>query len=445
MSFSHDVEIVGTVLFFLAVLHTFFVKKIADLSDYFPKESLWNSFFHLMGELEIVFGLWAALLMLFLIVMMGNPSMIHYQQSLNFTEPLFVFCVMTICATRPVLTAARTSLMLLSQLVQKVTRVSPQYADIFVVLFIGPLSGSFITEPAAMTVSALMLNSMIKNRDSDSSDDNQYNKNAHYKILYFMIATLFVNISIGGAMTTYAAPPILMVAAKWNWSSFYVFSHLGWKSIVATGINSLVFIFVFRKKLIKGFYSFEQVADRLSSGQASIPIGVMMTHLFFLASVVAYSHYVHVFMGIFLLFLGVTVMTKRYQDTIRIRESLLVAFFLGGIVVFGAFQKWWLEPIFQNLSDQFLFLSATLLTTVTDNAALTYLGSQVAGLSESSRLALVAGALCGGGMTVIANAPNPAGYSILSHKFENSVINPLLLFLYAVPPTLVACFCIWWL
>ncbi|MNE51832.1 hypothetical protein D3C80_1464790 [compost metagenome] len=85
-----------------------------------------------------------------------------------------------------------------------------------------------------------------------------------------------------------------------------------------------------------------------------------------------------------------------------------------------------------------VFFGATALTAITDNAALTYLGSLVEGLSDEFKVALVAGAVTGGGLTVIANAPNPAGVSILRGKFEGSTINALGLLIAALPPTLVA-------
>ena len=85
-----------------------------------------------------------------------------------------------------------------------------------------------------------------------------------------------------------------------------------------------------------------------------------------------------------------------------------------------------------------VFFGATALTAITDNAALTYLGSLVEGLSEEFKVALVAGAVTGGGLTVIANAPNPAGVSILRSKFDDGAISPLGLLIGALPPTLVA-------
>ena len=120
------------------------------------------------------------------------------------------------------------------------------------------------------------------------------------------------------------------------------------------------------------------------------------------------------------------------------REALFVAFFLSGLVVVGGLQPWWLEPVLMGMDANTVYFGATALTAVTDNAALTYLGSLVEGLSPDFKTALVAGAVTGGGLTLIANAPNPAGASILKEKFSQGAIQPLGLLLAALPPTFVA-------
>ena len=143
-------------------------------------------------------------------------------------------------------------------------------------------------------------------------------------------------------------------------------------------------------------------------------------------------------MGLFLFFMGFTTAYQRYQSPLILREALLVAFFLAGLVVLGGLQQWWLQPVLMKMDANAVFFGAAALTAFTDNAALTYLGSLVEGLSDEFKVALVAGAVTGGGLTVIANAPNPAGASILKEKFSDGVINPLGLLLGALPPTLVA-------
>jgi len=116
----------------------------------------------------------------------------------------------------------------------------------------------------------------------------------------------------------------------------------------------------------------------------------------------------------------------------------LVAFFLAGLVVLGGMQQWWLQPLLSSMSADAVFWGATALTAITDNAALTYLGSLVDGLSDEFKYALVAGAVTGGGLTVIANAPNPAGMSILRKYFADESVSAGGLFAAALLPTLVA-------
>lgn len=424
-------EIAGTSLFAIAVLHTFFVQKILNWSHRFPKDSPWAAVLHLLGEIEIVFGVWAAIFLAVMVGLQGAEATIKYQENLNFTEPMFVFVIMVMAATRPVLGVARDGIQFVSALLRKVLKTPEKVTDIFVVLTLGPLSGSFITEPAAMTVTALLLVSMFHSPPE--------------RLAYFLMGVLFVNVSVGGALTPYAAPPILMVASSWGWDFNFVFQHFGLKSIATVIINALLLALYFRKDIETYCYSLYEADKKSDQKGPAIPLSITILHLAFLVMVVLTAHHESVFMGIFLFFLGLTTVTRRYQDQLRLRESLLVAFFLGGIIVFGSFQKWWLEPLLSSMSDGWLFSGATMLTAITDNAALTYLGSQVPTLSEASRYALVAGAIAGGGLTVIANAPNPAGFSILNHKFPGGNVNPLKLFAAAVIPTVVAVCCLWFI
>jgi len=158
----------------------------------------------------------------------------------------------------------------------------------------------------------------------------------------------------------------------------------------------------------------------------------------FLTYIVAANHYPVLFVGLFLFFLGVVAVTEEYQSPLKLKESLLVGFFLAGLIVLGGPQKWWLQPLLSSLNSTSLYFGSILLTSITDNAALTYLGSLVENLSDLSKYSLVAGSVVGGGLTVIANAPNPAGYSILNQSFGQSGINPIRLLMAALIPTLIS-------
>ena len=411
------IEIAGTILFALAILHTFSTRYFEELARRHPRHAgVW----HLLGEVEIVFGFWASILLLFMLVVDGKSAVSGYLESLHFTEPMFVFAVMVVAGTKPVL-------QLVSAIVARLGKLIPMGGAVgtyFCTLTFLPLLGSFITEPAAMTVAALTLQSTLFERTNST------------KLKYATLGVLFVNISIGGTLTHFAAPPVLMVASKWGWGLSYMFAHFGYKALIAVIFNALVATLIFRRAL-RGMDSAAIVPEK--------PTPPLMTaiHLIFLVGVVVFAHTPHIFLGIFLFFLGFTSAYPEYQDRLILREGLLVGFFLAGLVVIGAQQQWWLQPLLSTMSDTAVYFGAAGLTAITDNAALTYLGSLVDGTSESFKYALVAGAVVGGGMTVIANAPNPAGFSILRKHFPDSAISPTLLAVAAFPPTVAALLAFW--
>lgn len=417
------IEIVATSLFGAAIIHTFSVKRFQHLAHKYPTGSIGENLFHLLGEVEIVFGIWAAALIVSMLALSGAHEAIHYLESLNFTEPAFVFVIMTMAATRPVIELAQGVI----ALVARIFPLGQSLSFYVTALVMGPLLGSFITEPAAMTVTALIL----KQRYFDA--------NVSKRFKYITLAVLFVNVSIGGVLTNFAAPPVLMVAGIWKWDMAYMLFHFGWKAIIAVSLNTLFATLLVLRDL-RGLVQPVPPAEAMR-----VPWGLTLIHLAFLALVVATSHHSTVFLGLFLFFLGMAKITEEYQHEIKLKEGLLVGFFLGGLVVLGTLQRWWLQPVLASLSNVSLFAGATILTGFVDNAALTYLGAQVPGISELTKYALVAGAVTGGGLTVIANAPNPAGFAILRGSFGDEGISPIGLFLNATIPTLIAAACFWFL
>jgi predicted cation transporter len=407
------VELVGAGLFAVALVHTFSTKFFERMAHRRPNHAgIW----HLLGEVEVVFGFWAMVLVLAMAGLQGSEAATSYLDSRNFTEPMFVFAIMVVAGSRAVLQMAGDSVKLFAQFIP----LPRGMAFYFVVLAFVPLLGSLITEPAAMTLAAMMLRDRIFSAASVSQ-----------KLKYATLGVLFVNVSIGGTLTPFAAPPVLMVAAKWNWDLWYMMSHFGWKAAVAVAANALVTTLVFRRQLTA-------LREASTTGAGNVPAWVGLLHLLFLMGVVAFAHHPPVFMGLLLFFLGFATAYPQFQDRLILREGLLVAFFLAGLVVLGGQQQWWLEPLLRGMDANTVYFGATALTAVTDNAALTYLGSLVEGLSEEFKYALVAGAVTGGGLTVIANAPNPAGFAILRGHFEDGAIHPLGLFIAALPATLTA-------
>ncbi len=405
-------QVAGSILFAIALVHTFSAKFFEKLADKYPTHA---GVLHMLGEVEVVFGFWAMILVAFIAIGIGPSAAIEYIDSRNFTEPLFVFVIMVVAASRPILRLALGGVALAARAIP----AHESMATYFVALSLVPLLGSFITEPAAMTLAAFLLR------------DRFYAAGLSSRLKYVTLGVLFVNVSIGGTLTPYAAPPILMVAAKWNWDLLFMLEHFGWRSALAVGINALGATLLFADELRR----LRMAGDAKSE---HVPLALTLVHLACLVGVVLTSHHPAIFIGIFLLFLGITNAYRRWQDRLILREGLLVGFFLGGLVVLGGYQQWWLQPVLSSMSPTAVYYGATALTAITDNAALTYLGSLVGGLTDEFKYSLVAGAVTGGGLTVIANAPNPAGYSILKSRFENEEISALGLLASAAVPTAVA-------
>jgi len=407
------IQIVGAAIFGIAVVHTFSTKFFEHLAHTSKRHAgMW----HMLGEVEVVFGFWAMVMMIWMLVLEGKEPATHYLDTRNFTEPMFVFAIMVIAGSKPILDLAARLVGLIASFIP----LRGNMATYFVLLSFVPLLGSFITEPAAMTLAALMMRERF------------FGKQVSVKFKYATIGVLFVNISIGGVLTPYAAPPVLMVAGTWDWDIWHMLGNFGWKAGLAVLVNALAVTMMFANELKRSAYG---GAETKRDGA---PWAAIAIHLMFLVGVVVFAHHPAVFMALFLFFMGFATAYPRYQDRLILREGLLVAFFLAGLVVLGGQQAWWLQPLLIGMDADTVYFGATALTAITDNAALTYLGSLVEGLSDEFKHALVAGAVTGGGLTIIANAPNPAGVSILKNHFEDDAVHPLGLFISALLPTIVA-------
>jgi hypothetical protein len=407
------VQLAGAVIFAMALIHTFSTAVFQRLAHRYPRH---EGTFHLLGEVEVVFGFWALVLTLFTFAVAGKEQAIAYIDSRNFTEPLFVFAIMVVAGSKPILQLSTQVVKLLARLLP----IQRPLAIYFLALSVIPLLGSFITEPGAMTLAAMMLKDRI------------FGTAIPERVKYATIGVLFVNISIGGTLTPFAAPPVLMVASKWNWDVAFMLTHFGWKAAIAVLVNATAVSMVFGRDIVR------TARNDVSDEGRSAPWSAMFVSALFLLGVVVFAHHPAVFMGLLLFFIGYSAAYPRHHDPLILREALLVAFFLAGLVVLGGQQQWWLQPVLTSMSSDAVYYGATALTAVTDNAALTYLGSLVEGLTDEFKHSLVAGAVTGGGLTVIANAPNPAGFSILRTGFRDGTVNALWLFVAALGPTLVA-------
>jgi len=407
---SDTIQWLSAIVFAAALVHTFAAKQFERLSHAYPRHA---GLFHLLGEVEVVFGFWAIVLVVAMAVLSSGQAALSYAESRIYTEPLFVFVVMVVAASRPILRTVKATMEWLARLVPVATPLALAWLGLVVV----PLLGSLVTEPAAMTIAALMLAPTV------------FKTATPERIKYFALGVLFVNVSIGGTLTSYAAPPVLMIAAAWEWDSSFMLATFGWKAALAVVINGSLAAAALRRHL-----SVPSDAET----EAPVPLPVVLVHVAVLTAVIVLAHHPVAFLALFLLFLGFTQAYERHQSPLVIREALLVAFFLAGLVVLGGLQSWWLQPIVAALQPLALFFGALGLTAITDNAALTYLGSQISGMSDAAKYMLVAGAVAGGGLTVIANAPNPAGVALLKRGFADESIGAGGLLAGAVLPTAIA-------
>ena len=532
-------NLLGTMLFVLAIAHTFLTRRFRTLSHRMehahekkiaageaPLNSVSHAarLFHFLGEVEVVFGLWCVPLLMSIIVFFGWSTAVEYvTHKVNYTEPLFVVVIMTLASTRPVLKLSEAAMARIAHLFGGTLT-----AWWLTILTLGPLLGSLITEPATMTICALLLVRKF------------YELNPSPRLKYATLGLLFVNVSVGGTLTHFAAPPILMVAEPWGWGTSYMLLHFGWKAALGITVANSLYWFLFRTELgvlqktfevraleeevlwkhfpreegeraidalalemeaervaldqemggqVERFsadikqrlwegvekdmadyeadpevvrrafeHRFEQIKlSRLQKDFAwmlpkeqrapfvdpdwderedDVPVWVMLVHLGFMAWTIVNAHHPVLFVSGLLFFLGFASVTADYQNRIDLKAPLLVGFFLGGLVTLGGLQGWWIAPVLGSLSPLPLALVSTLLTAFNDNAAITYLSTLVPNFTDALKYAVVAGAVAGGGLTVIANAPNPAGQAILNKHFDEGIA-PAGLLKAASVPTLI--------
>ena len=422
-------NLVATVIFVLAILHTFAASRIAGVARRAPADSVRGELLHFAGEVEVVFGLWAVVLLAAMAMQKGWAAASHYvNDTVTYTEALFVIVIMALASTRPVVLFAESAL----RRIAAAGGATPA-AWWLAILVVGPLLGSFITEPGAMTICALLLARQF------------YDLQPSMRLRYATLGLLFVNISVGGTLTHFAAPPVLMVARPWNWDLGFMLTHFGWRAVLAVVVSTLGYYLLFRRDL-QALSARPPIADLTMPDEdagsdqpvtAPVPAWVTAVHLAFMAWTVFTAHYPALFIGGFLFFLGFARATAMHQSQMQLRTPLLVGFFLAGLVIHGGLQGWWIGPVLGGLSRTPMFVTAAFLTAFNDNALITYLATLVPHLDDTLKFAVVGGAVAGGGLTVIANAPNPAGQALLSRFFDGSV-SPLYLAVAAIGPTIVA-------
>jgi hypothetical protein len=417
--------------------------------------------FHFLGEIEAVFGIWLVPLIiamvgyfgfahlgehgLFASLAYGWDHVTHYFHTMEhypmqgeyvnrYAEPIFVVVIMAMASTSPIISLSEKGLRYLARLGKETPA-----AWWFSILTVAPLLGSFITEPAAMTVAALLLGRQF------------YDLQPSSRLKFATIGLLFVNVSVGGTLTNFAAPPVLMVQNVWGFDIVHMASNFGWKAATGIVLSNLLYFAIFRAEFTALAGRAKERSQRGVPRTGPVPGWIIAMNLVFLGwTVFVLHHFSLVILG-FLFFLAFAAATRHYHERLNLRGPILVGFFLASLVTHGGLQSWWIAPVLSGLNEFMLFAGATALTAFNDNAAITFLASLVpefnpvtnaTEVARGSSYAVVAGAVTGGGLTVIANAPNPAGQSLLSRYFDAGAISPLYLMLGALGPTLImaACF-----
>ena len=426
-----------TIIFLCAIVHTFCYGKFLDLSKYFEEKALSETgrkrkkkhavflaeLFHLLGEVEAIFALWLIPLFMGFGFVYGWNDLTAYLDKLTFAdakyvEPVFVVVVMCMAGTRPLIQLASDIINLFARLGS-----GKVWAWWVSILVIGPLLGSFITEPAAITICATLL------------VEKFYSYNPTMKFRYATLGLLLVAISVGGTLTHFSAPPVLMVATPWDWGMPFMLANFGWKAVLAIFVSVAIYGVFFGKE----FKKLESVAKR--KAEKSVPQNrvewkIVLVHVGFLIFVVHSLHHPALFLFAFLLFLAFVNATRQHQYDVNIKMPLLVGLFLAALVTHGSLQAWWIEPILGNFGEIETYLGTMVLSAFNDNAAITYLATLAPDFTPRMKYLIVAGAVGAGGLTIIANAPNPAGVAILKKHFGKR-LSPLKLFYGAIIPTII--------
>lgn len=405
------------VLFWVAILHTFLAPAVRSFAARVEhKRPFLGRILDVFGEVEFVFLLWTVPLFVLLSFSKGfYPTVKYFGTGVSYQEPLFVAVIIALAATRPILYLAERILGFIARIFG-----GGVAAWWYTLLIIGPLIGSLITEVAAITIVALLLAQKF------------YEAKPSKKFAYATLGLLFVNISIGGILTHFAAPAVVMVAAKWDFTTPYLFSHFGPAVITSVIVNVLVIGLIFSKEL-----KTLKLPAPSEAAKKPVPVWIVTVHVLLLLWTVINSHYPPLLFFGLLAAIWFQTVSREYQEPLRIFDAVKVGVFLAGLVIFCGLQSWWIVPLFEGLNPYKLFGLATILASFNDNAAVTYLVSLVPNLTEAMKHAALAGAVTGGGLTIIANAPNPAGFSLVRKYFRGEVVNAAGLFLAALIPTLI--------
>lgn len=432
----------ATAVFLCAVVHTFCYRYFVEIAHFIKNDSkgsgffyltdasdeardIFSKIFHLLGEVEIIFAMWLVPLFAGFWYVYGWDGLSAYLDSMTyaerkFEEPLFVMAIMLISASKPIVDSAAWA-------IRRAAALGGGTVGAWwvAIMCIGPLLGSVITEPAAITISASLLMSKF------------FEFSPSGRLKYATVGLLFMAVSTGGTLTHFAAPPVLMVARTWGWDTAYMMSTFGAKAVAGICVSTAAYYILFRREFAE-LEARRRADTSLRVAEMPSPMWLRAFHIGFLAAAVLSMHYPVLLIFILMTFIAFCDVTSAYAQKLRYKSPILVAIFLSALVAHGGLQGWWIEPLLTGLGNRELFLGGMALSAFNDNAAITYLASLVPGFTESMKYMLVAGAVAAGGLTVIANAPNLAGLSVMKPRFKDGISPKFLLCGTALPTAITA-------
>jgi hypothetical protein len=98
---------------------------------------------------------------------------------------------------------------------------------------------------------------------------------------YATLGLLFVNISVGGVLTQFASPPVVVVASVWQWNLFYMLSHFGWKAVIGIALSNSLYLMLFWKEFVR--LAAKAPEEKLDEeGRRPIPWHITAMHVLFL-------------------------------------------------------------------------------------------------------------------------------------------------------------------
>lgn len=434
-------EKLGTFCLTFALLQILFAPFVASM-DYFsipkdhrndphvPHTSTVARLVHVLAEGEGGPPIWTLILFVIGIILIGYENMKGYLESVNIAEPMFVGGMVLVASTKPVLDASERIIMFLAQKLPL-----PGLLGFFAVtLTLGPLLGSFITEPAAMVVVVSLVMRQVKGRHLTR------------RFLYLLLGVICTNVSVGGALTPIAAPAIVVIADSVGWDIAFTMQNFGPKAILTVLTTTTVVVIIPYWRTLAGmdfhagmngngdFHKHDLPENKAAWKKAlalSINVGII-------GLMIVFSHTpVMMLLTLFLFYIFHDVF-HAYHSPMKFMDGFRVAAFLYGILALGTLQRWWIEPLIHELDDGTLYFSIAGLTTIMDNALLTYLVSLVEGIEQSLLILIVWAALAAGGALLPANAPNPIAKVEMQTIFPNQEPSMVQWFINALPSTIIA-------